>query len=78
MNPTVGGTMYGNYLKSHNVNPHSGKAKPEYKQVYDHADMAATRYPDAQPQPPRKCKDEFRLSQVYLHQKTKAKLLETS
>jgi len=63
VNPTVGGPIYGDYLKSHNVNPHSGENKPEYKQVYEHADFAATRYPESQPEPPRKCKDEIRLSQ---------------
>lgn len=63
INPTVGGSVYGDYLKSHNVNPHSGGNKPQYKQVYEHADFAATRYPDPQPEPPRKCKDDYRLSQ---------------
>jgi len=63
INPTVGGSIYGDYLKSHNVNPHSGANKPEFKQVYTQADFAATRYPESQPEPPRKCKDDFRLSQ---------------
>jgi len=63
VNPTVGGSIYGDYLKSHNINPHSGGNKPEYQQVYNHADFAATRYPDSVPEPPRKCKDDFRLSQ---------------
>jgi len=63
INPTVGGSVYGDYLKSHNVNPHAGGNKPQYKQVYAHADFASTRYPDPQPEPPRKCKDDYRLSQ---------------
>jgi hypothetical protein len=63
VNPTVGGTVYGDYLKSHNVNPHSGDNRPEYRQIYGHADLAATKYPESQPEPPRKCKDDIRLSQ---------------
>ena len=35
--PTVGGTIYGNYLKTHNVNPHSGDNIPEFKQVFERA-----------------------------------------
>lgn len=61
--PTVGGPFYGDYMKTHNIHPHAGDNKPEFKQIYDHADLAATRYPDAEPEPPRKCKDDFRLSQ---------------
>jgi len=63
VNPTVGGPIYGDYMKSHNINPHAGDNKPEYKQIFDRAELAATTYPDNQPEPPRKCKDEFRLSQ---------------
>ena len=29
--PTVGGSIYGDYLKTHNVNPQSGDNQPEYK-----------------------------------------------
>jgi hypothetical protein len=61
--PTVGGTVYGQYMKTHNVNPHRGGSSPQYKQVYDRADMFATKYGPAQPEPPRKCKEEFRLSE---------------
>ncbi len=50
-------------MKSHNVNPQSGGNKPEFEQVFSHAEFAATRYPDMVPEPPRKCKDDFRLSQ---------------
>ena len=28
--PTSGGVVYGQYLKSHNINPHSGENKPEF------------------------------------------------
>lgn len=40
-NPTYGGTLYGNYLKSHNVNPQSGDNKPEFKQVFERAIIGA-------------------------------------
>lgn len=36
-NPTSGGTIYGDYLKTHNVNPHSGDNQPEFKQVFERA-----------------------------------------
>jgi len=29
-NPTNGGIVYGQYLKTHNINPHSGGNKPEF------------------------------------------------
>ena len=29
-NPTYGGPMYGEFLKTHNINPHSGGNKPEF------------------------------------------------
>ena len=35
--PSVGGINYGQYLKTHNINPHSGDNKPQYTQVYAHA-----------------------------------------
>ena len=62
-NPVVGGVLYGDYLKTHNVNPHRGPSVPRYKQVFEHADFSSTRKPVIQPEPPRKCKDDFRLSQ---------------
>jgi hypothetical protein len=42
--PTVGGLSYGAYLKTHNINPHSGDNQPEYAQVYDHAMMEPKMY----------------------------------
>jgi len=63
INPSVGGPIYGDYMKSHNINPHAGDNKPEYKQIYDRAELAATTYAEQEPEPPRKCKDDFRLSQ---------------
>ncbi len=41
-NPTVGGSVYGDYLKSHNVNPETGENIPKYKQVYARAILGAT------------------------------------
>ena len=35
--PASGGVVYGQYLKTHNINPHSGNNKPEYAQVYGRA-----------------------------------------
>ena len=35
--PTNGGLMYGSYLKTHNINPHSGANKPDHIQVYQQA-----------------------------------------
>lgn len=35
--PTVGGVVYGEYMLTHNINPHSGENKPLYQQVYDSA-----------------------------------------
>ena len=64
VNPTVGGSIYGEYMLSHNVNPQSGTNKPKFRQTYSQAEFASGRYPDPQPEPPRKCKDDFRLSQV--------------
>lgn len=63
VNPPVGGVVYGQYLLSHNVNPHKGDRQPEYVQSFNNALDFADRLPDTEPQPPRKCKDEFRLSQ---------------
>lgn len=35
--PAVGGVVYGQYLLTHNVNPHSGENCPQYQQVYESA-----------------------------------------
>ena len=35
--PASGGLIYGQYLKTHNINPHSGDNKPEYAQVFGRA-----------------------------------------
>ena len=39
--PTVGGTVYGQYMKTHNINPQSGDNHPEFKQVFTTAIIAA-------------------------------------
>jgi hypothetical protein len=64
VNPVWGGPFYGHYMKTFNVNPERGPNKPEYQQVYSSAELAATKLGPARPEPPRKCKDEYRLSQV--------------
>jgi len=33
-NPGQGGLMYGDYLKTHNINPHSGENQPDKVQCY--------------------------------------------
>lgn len=35
--PAQGGLIYGDYLKSHNINPHSGDNKPDRVQIYARA-----------------------------------------
>ena len=36
-NPAQGGLIYGDYMKTHNINPHSGANKPEKVQIYARA-----------------------------------------
>ncbi|CAI2363131.1 unnamed protein product [Moneuplotes crassus] len=36
-NPTSGGIIYGDYLRTHNIHPHSGENHPEYRQTYTSA-----------------------------------------
>ena len=45
--PTNGGLLYGSYLKTHNINPHSGDNHPEHIQVYGHAMMNPTVFVNA-------------------------------
>jgi hypothetical protein len=35
VNPCHGGLVYGDYLKSHNINPHSGDNMPQTVQGYE-------------------------------------------
>lgn len=62
-NPSTGGFLYGDYLKSHNIAPHEGKNNPLYSQVYKEAETKALSKRARSPEPPRKCKDEDRLNQ---------------
>ena len=41
-NPTYGGAMYGSYMKTHNINPHSGKNRPLTAQVHNRAMRGGT------------------------------------
>lgn len=59
-NPAVGGTLYGQYMYTHNVNPHRGSNNPKHVQVYPRAEDAAQ---DVRPEPPRFVSEEHRLSQ---------------
>jgi hypothetical protein len=60
--PTYGGLMYGNYLATHNIAPHEDGNKPDYAQVYSTAELYSTKRAPRAPEPPRKCKEEDRLS----------------
>lgn len=40
-NPVFGGPMYGNYLKTHNINPQRGPNRPKIEQVYQSAALAS-------------------------------------
>lgn len=41
-NPSAGGAVYGQYLKTFNVNPHSGGNKPEFSQVHGRTLLGGT------------------------------------
>ena len=41
-NPTSKGTCYGDHMKTHNVNPHSGGNRPKNSQVYGRAMLGGT------------------------------------
>lgn len=40
-----GGLLYGDYMLSHNVNPHRGSNKPEFQQTYNNAIGGSFFYP---------------------------------
>lgn len=40
--PASGGTIYGSYLKTHNINPHSGGNRPEHSQIHGRALLGGT------------------------------------
>ena len=41
-NPTFGGGIYGQYMKTFNINPHSGGNKPEFSQIHGRALLGGT------------------------------------
>ncbi|CAG9336286.1 unnamed protein product [Blepharisma stoltei] len=63
VNPVKGGYLYGDYMKTYNIAPHEGLNNPEYAQVYKNTEMRGLMKKPRSPEPPRKCKDEDRLSQ---------------
>ena len=40
--PASGGAIYGQYLKTHNINPHSGGNRPEFSQIHGRALLGGT------------------------------------
>lgn len=40
--PTSGGPIYGQYLKTHNINPHAGGNRPEFVQIHGRALLGGT------------------------------------
>jgi hypothetical protein len=40
--PTFGGSVYGQYMLTHNINPHAGGNKPEFSQVHGRAMLGGT------------------------------------
>lgn len=40
--PTYGGSVYGQYLLTHNINPHAGGNQPEFNQVHGRAMLGGT------------------------------------
>jgi hypothetical protein len=61
VNPTYGGLMYGDYMKTHNIAPHEGANNPETQQVYEIAETKALQKSSKPQVVPRKCRDEDRL-----------------
>lgn len=60
---TVGGTIYGHYLLTHNINPESGGHPTQYQQVYDNALRTGMSKGARKPHLPRKINDANRLSE---------------
>jgi hypothetical protein len=42
INSTTGGICYGDHMKTHNINPHSGGNKPKYAQIHGRALLGGT------------------------------------
>ena len=60
--PTVGGSVYGQYMLSHNVNPESGAHLPQYQQTYATAALY-NKKSEVKPALPRKVNDDNRLNE---------------
>ena len=60
--PTVGGTVYGQYLLSHNLNPEFGNNEPRYQQVYAPAQLHGSTLPQRQPTVNHKVQEEMLLT----------------
>jgi hypothetical protein len=41
-NPAFGGAVYGQYMKTFNINPHAGGNKPEFSQVHGRTLLGGT------------------------------------
>ena len=62
-NPSWGGPIYGEYLKSHNINPQRGDNTPEADQVYLSSQIASEKINYSRSHIPRKCMNEYKHSQ---------------
>ena len=62
-NPVWGGPMYGNYLKTHNINPQRGTNDPKYEQVFYSTQLASKKINYNKNNIPRKCQDEYAMAQ---------------
>jgi len=52
--PTVGGLCYGQFMRTHNINPQSSDNCPEYAQVYARAMLGPTCHFKKDPASPKK------------------------
>lgn len=58
------GFLYGNYLKSFNVNPHQGENYPQYYQTYNNTLSYIDHKDELKPEPPKKVMEIYRLTDV--------------
>jgi len=61
-NPVHGGPVYGQYMKTHNINPYRGGNNPQYKQVYDRAELQSEVQPNKSSSVPRKRPTDLQFS----------------
>lgn len=74
--PVWGGVGYGSYLKTFNINPQRGSNRPPYEQVFTSSAYASFKMDYDKSHLPRKCKEEFRLSDEAIErQKNRLKLM---